>query len=115
MRDPRGAKMTQKCAVKAGLVRSDWVSGEVRLKAMLWVLELKLYWNRQTFGRVLEETGNRIIVEVSSKDAFWGCEEGPAGTLIGDNQLGQLLTELRGRMKAVIKGEFTYPEGFLLP
>lgn len=113
---PRGAKMTQKCAVKAGLVRKDWgPPQEIRLKAMLWVLELKLFWNRQTFGRVLEETGNRPIVEVSTKDDFWGCMERPGGTLLGENHLGLLLIQTRDRMKPILRQDFTYPKGFLLP
>lgn len=113
---PSGAKMTQKCAVKAGLVRSDWESPqEVRLKAMLWVLELKLYWNRPTFGRVLEETGDRPIVEVSTKDDFWGCKEYPEAELRGENHLGLLLMQVRGRIPAILKRTFTYPDGFLLP
>ena len=59
--------MTQKCAVKAGLVRSDWDDPdyEVRIYSMLWVLELKLHHNRFTlsdtpsFGEVLMATGNK--------------------------------------------------------
>ena len=56
MKNARGAKLTQKCAVNSGLVRSDWVSEvEVRLKAMWWVIELKVYWNRSTFGEILKK------------------------------------------------------------
>ncbi len=112
----RGAKMTQKCAVKAGLVRGDWEApDEVRVKAMEWVLELKAYWNPSTFGRVLRGTEERVIVEVSRKDTFWGCRDDGAGNLTGDNQLGQALMRVRGRLPQVLRGEFTYPEGFLLP
>jgi len=109
---PRGAKMTQKCAVKAGLVRADWET--VKVPAMLWVLELKLYWNRQTFGSALEDTGKRVIVEVSTKDDFWGCKE-IDGALVGQNQLGFLLMDVRSRLKEIIRGKFTDPKGFLLP
>jgi ribA/ribD-fused uncharacterized protein len=112
---PRGAKMTQKCAEKAGLVRSDWESpDEVRLKAMLWVLELKLYWNRQTFGRVLESTEDKPIVEVSTKDDFWGCME-HGNELRGQNHLGILLMQVRQRIPLILRRDFTYPAGFLLP
>jgi predicted NAD-dependent protein-ADP-ribosyltransferase YbiA (DUF1768 family) len=45
----REAKMTQKCAVAAGLVRSDWE--KIKVDCMLWVLELKLKWNPDTFGK----------------------------------------------------------------
>jgi predicted NAD-dependent protein-ADP-ribosyltransferase YbiA (DUF1768 family) len=35
--NPRGAKMTQKCAVKAGLVRSDWQKMVHPANEYLWV------------------------------------------------------------------------------
>jgi predicted NAD-dependent protein-ADP-ribosyltransferase YbiA (DUF1768 family) len=115
--NPRGAKMTQKCAVKAGLVRSDWEhpDHEVRIQAMLWVLELKLYWNTFNFGLVLKETGNLPIVEISKKDAFWGCREYPDGQLHGCNVLGKLLMDLRSRIDSIKRGQFSSPDGWLLP
>jgi predicted NAD-dependent protein-ADP-ribosyltransferase YbiA (DUF1768 family) len=102
----RGAKMTQKCAVSAGLVRKDWEDAveEVRIKSMLWVLELKLYWNPLTFGRELKETGDLPIVEISTKDGFWGCKEPEAGVLLGSNVLGKLLSDVRSRLDAVKRG-----------
>lgn len=114
-KDSRGAKMTQKCAEKAGLVRPDWETQEIRIKAMLWVLELKLYWNPTTFGKALADTGSLPIVEVSSKNAFWGTIEQSNGSLAGSNVLGKLLVDLRTRIDAVKKGQFTFPDGFLLP
>ncbi len=67
--------MPKKCAVTAGLVRPDWddPNNEVRIQAMLWVIELRLYWNPFYFGRVLQETGTQSIVEISNKDGFWGA------------------------------------------
>ncbi|OQY11495.1 MAG: hypothetical protein B6I30_06630 [Desulfobacteraceae bacterium 4572_187] len=112
----RGAKMTQKCAVKAGLVREDWEDDrfEVRIHSMLWVLELKLWCNPRTFGTVLKSTENLPIVEKSRKDDFWGCKEN-GGTLVGSNVLGKLLTLLRDeKYEKVRNRQFTYPEGFLL-
>ena len=116
-RSPRGAKMTQKCAVTAGLVRPDWddPNNEVRIQAMLWVVELKLYWNPLTFGRVLQETGTQPIVEVSKKDAFWGCKVAADGTLIGVNALGKILEKVRSRSAEIKAGKFSFPAGFLLP
>lgn len=112
----RGAKMTQKCAVKAGLVRTDWDSPEeVRLKAMEWVVELKVYWNRWTFGEVLLRTGDKVIVEVSNKDTFWGCRDDGAGNLEGENKLGEILMGVRARIPKIMQREFSHPEGFLLP
>jgi predicted NAD-dependent protein-ADP-ribosyltransferase YbiA (DUF1768 family) len=113
----RGAKMTQKCAVSAGLVRGDWEhpETEVRIKAMLWVLELKLYWNPLAFGRELKETRELPIIEISTKDDFWGCKETGAGIIQGRNVLGKLLMQVRSRLETVKSGQFTYPEGWLLP
>jgi ribA/ribD-fused uncharacterized protein len=111
----RGAKMTQKCAVKAGLVRKDWGDPEleIRIHSMRWVLELKLYNNPMTFGRELLSTNEQQIVEVSRKDDFWGCKE-DAGKLIGSNVLGKLLMDVRERAAEIRKGELSYPAGFLL-
>ena len=112
----RGAKMTQKCAVKAKLVRDDWEDDrfEVRIHSMLWVLELKLWANPRTFGEVLKSTGNLPIVEKSKKDGFWGGKE-KDGMLVGSNVLGKLLTILRDeKYDKVLNRKFTYPEGFLL-
>lgn len=112
----RGSKMTQKCAMKAGLVRPDWDSSEeVRLKAMEWVLELKVYWNRVRFGEALLRSGDQVIVEVSRKDRFWGCMEDGEGNLIGENKLGEILMGIRARIPEIMRREFKHPEGFLPP
>jgi len=107
--------MTQKCAEKAGCRRGDWadLTKEVRICSMLWVLELKLS-NYREFKKALLATGDKPIVEVSRKDDFWGCI--PDGDyLTGKNILGQLLTDLRLRMDEVSAGNFSYPQGWLLP
>jgi len=111
-----GSKMTQKCAVKAGLVRKDWDNEEeIRIHSMLWVLELKLWANRRTFGRVLKDTGDLPIVEKSRKDHFWGAIPNN-GTLVGFNVLGKLLTILRDeKFDSILNNQFTYSDGFLLP
>lgn len=115
MTNARGAKMTQKCAVKAGLVRDDWEDKdfEVRIHSMMWVLELKLRDNPFTFAKELALTGAKEIVEISRKDYFWGCKE-VDGKLVGKNVLGKLLMLLRERAEKLRKGEFSYPVGFLL-
>lgn len=109
---PQRAKMTQKCAVKAGLVRPDWE--EIMIDCMRWVLELKLRYNRQTFGRVLKSTGNRMIVEKSRKDKFWGCIQ-DGNVFDGHNHLGRLLVEVRNNYSRIVdEGKLTHPEGFLM-
>lgn len=108
-----GAKMTQKCATH--LIRPDWFAPqEIRIHAMLWVLELKLWSNRRTFGGELLSTKGLPIVEKSRKDPFWGAIPN-SGTFVGSNVLGKLLTILRDeKFDDAIAGKFTYPEGFLL-
>lgn len=112
----KGAKMTQKCAVKAGMVRKDWEDEklEIRIHSMLWVLELKLWCNPRTFGSVIKSTGDLPIVEKSRKDDFWGAKEN-GGVLVGSNVLGKLLTLLRDEKYDQVRNrEFTYPGGFLI-
>lgn len=110
-RSPLLAKWTQKCAKE--LVRPDW--DEIKIACMLWVLELKLRWNPKTFGEVLKKTGDRTIVEKSSKDDFWGCTQTDWRTLEGENHLGRLLVRVRENYDRIVKyGELTHPEGFLI-
>ena len=52
-------------------VRDDW--DNVKYKVMEWCLEVKLIQNWDTFADVLVETGNKAIVEYSTKDDTWGC------------------------------------------
>lgn len=68
-----GSKITQKCAVEAGLVRKDWMDSElqVTVHSMLWVLELK-FTQHTKFRNVLMNT-SMPVVERSRTDAFWGC------------------------------------------
>lgn len=112
----RGAKMTQKCAVKAKLVRPDWDDPqyEIRIHSMLWVLELKLCYHLLTFGQVLKETEDAPIVEISKKDFFWGCKDIGNGKLEGQNVLGKLLEIVRSRRSETMNRNYLYKDGFLL-
>ncbi len=106
----KGAKMTQKCAVD--LVRLEWE--EIMVDCMLWVLELKLLHNQSTFGKVLKSTGDKMIVEKSRKDTFWGCKQ-VGDKFEGQNHLGQLLVRLRGNYDRIVKErKLTFPDGFLI-
>jgi type I restriction enzyme S subunit len=68
---------------------------------MRWCLHLKLSQNPVSFGRLLDSTGDRPIVEDSRKDAFWGAiPDATDTTLTGCNVLGQLLMELRDQRRA---------------
>jgi len=78
--------------------RSDW--DEVRVQIMRWCLRVKLAQHWETFGELLLSTGERPIVEESSRDPFWGAKPTNTETLIGTNVLGELLTELREELKS---------------
>jgi ribA/ribD-fused uncharacterized protein len=88
---PMAAK---RCAVAhAELVRPDWV--EVRVRVMMWCLRAKLACNWETFGSVLQATGDRTIVEWARHDPYWGAVPDRSGRLVGSNALGRLLMALR--------------------
>lgn len=79
---------------------------------MRWVLRQKL--QHPPFQRVLLETGDRPIVELSYKDQFWGAK--PEGhLLVGVNALGRLLMELRQEIRAGAVRDIPPPEGSELP
>lgn len=75
--------------------RADW--DDTRIKIMRWCLRVKLAQNFFEFGKLLESTFDRPIVEDSSKDAFWGAirDKQDENILKGTNALGRLLMELR--------------------
>lgn len=75
--------------------RADW--DDTRIKIMRWCLRVKLAQNFFEFGKLLESTSDRPIVEDSSKDDFWGAirDKQDESILKGTNALGRLLMELR--------------------
>jgi predicted NAD-dependent protein-ADP-ribosyltransferase YbiA (DUF1768 family) len=88
--------------------REDWDT--VRVSAMAWVLALKFQQNFDSLGPLLESTGENHIVEWSTKgDTFWGTKKTSEGILVGENQLGVLLMNLRTSLRRAGAG-FTIPE-----
>jgi ribA/ribD-fused uncharacterized protein len=75
--------------------REDW--DDTRIKIMRWCLKVKLAQNFFEFGKLLESTFDKPIVEDSSKDDFWGAirDKQDENILKGTNALGRLLMELR--------------------
>jgi ribA/ribD-fused uncharacterized protein len=75
--------------------RADWEN--TRIKIMRWCLRVKLAQNFFEFGKLLESTFDKPIVEDSSKDDFWGAirDKQDESILNGTNALGRLLMELR--------------------
>lgn len=92
---PMAAKMKSKPYRKDS--RPDW--DDVRVYVMRWCLHVKLAQNWEKFGNLLLSTGNMPIVEESYRDPFWGAKPIDQQSLVGQNVLGQLLVELREKLK----------------
>ncbi|MBK0403571.1 NADAR family protein [Adhaeribacter sp. BT258] len=92
-RSPMSAKMVGKPFRNNS--RVDWE--DTRIKIMRWSLRVKLAQNFIEFGKLLESTFDKPIVEDSSKDDFWGAirDKKDEKILKGTNALGRLLMELR--------------------
>jgi len=93
-KSPMGAKMTAK-KYRKEYTRTDFE--HVKVDIMYWCLQVKLACNPLTFGLLLQSTGDKKIVEISSKDTFWGAQisKDNNNLLVGQNILGKLLMELR--------------------
>ncbi|MBI3258586.1 MAG: NADAR family protein [Ignavibacteriae bacterium] len=92
-KSPMSAKMVTKPFRNQS--RGDWDS--VRVSIMRWCLRVKLAQNYIEFGKLLESTFNKPIVEDSRRDNFWGAlrDKNNNSILLGENVLGRLLMELR--------------------
>jgi type I restriction enzyme S subunit len=93
--------------------RPDWLF--VRIKIMRWCLRLKLAQNWHKFSELLLATGNDPIVELSTKDDFWGAKLVKNDKLVGSNILGRLLMELRENLKATNIENFKTVESLFIP
>lgn len=90
-KSPVAAKMKRNPYIMK--TRSDWP--DVRIQVMEWCLMVKLAQNWEKFSSLLISTGNKIIVEDSPRDYFWGAKPQGKHKLVGNNALGQLLMILR--------------------
>jgi type I restriction enzyme S subunit len=96
-KSPMGAKMVGK-PFRVAQTRSDWM--EIRVPVMRYCLHVKLCQNLWAFRSLLSSTGDRHIVEESHKVDFWAAKASKdPGVLVGENQLGILLTALRDEIK----------------
>jgi len=93
-KSPMGAKMVSK-KYRKEYTRSDFE--DVKVDIMYWCLRVKLACNPLHFGSLLESTEDKVIVEISRNDPFWGAQfsSDTSGVLVGQNILGKLLMELR--------------------
>ena len=74
----------------------DW--NAQRVDVMRWVLRMKREANAAEIDAVLAATGERPIVEVSTRDPWWGARP-VADRYEGHNVLGRLWTELRHQLR----------------
>ena len=65
---------------------------------MRWVLRMKREANPAEIDAVLAATGDRPIVEVSTRDPWWGAQP-VADRYEGRNVLGRLWMELRQQLR----------------
>ena len=72
--------------------RKDWT--DKRVSIMNWCIHMKLLYNWNKMGKLLQETKDKEIVELSSKDDFWGAYE-RGDYAEGCNVLGLLLKYVR--------------------
>lgn len=81
-------------------LREDWDS--VKLRVMDWVVRVKLLNNWDKFSKLLLSTGTKPIVEKSRRDGYWGTievERTDGVHLVGENQLGLILENLREEVR----------------
>ena len=71
------------------------------MRAMMYTQAARLHQHPVRFSRALMATGDLPIVEVSSRDPFWGArpEPGDGSLLRGANVTGKVLTELRDELR----------------
>ncbi|HAS3638401.1 TPA: NADAR family protein [Vibrio cholerae] len=102
----QSSPMTAKMVGKPHLAetRKDW--DQVRVLIMKWILRVKLAQNWDTFSKVLLDTADKEIVELSDKDSFWGAKPLDGSIFLGVNALGRLLMELREHIKVNNKEKF---------
>ena len=73
---------------------------------MRWVLRMKREANRDEIDALLAATGERPIVEVSTRDPWWGARP-VADRYEGNNVLGRLWMELRQQFREDDPGAWT--------
>lgn len=78
-------------------IRSDF--DLIKIRIMKWCIYAKLLSNFDKFSNLLLESGNKIIIEESSKDNFWGAKRTKDNKLIGVNVLGRILMQTRDNIR----------------
>lgn len=71
-----------------------WLQG-LNLRAMRAVVWVKTIQHQDRLHPLLQQTRFKPIVELSTRDQFWGASPQPDGMLIGENHLGRLWMNVR--------------------
>jgi ribA/ribD-fused uncharacterized protein len=79
-------------------VRKNW--DNEKLGVMEEILLCKVWQNPYVMKKLLQ-TGDRIIIENSKKDLFWGAGENGEG----ESHLGKLWMEIRRRIRTELEGK----------
>ncbi|OTG73063.1 hypothetical protein B9T38_05460 [Acinetobacter sp. ANC 4218] len=112
-RSPMTAKMVAKPF--KNMIRQDFENKKIIF--MKWCVRAKLLNNYDKFSKILLASENKIIVEESRRDNFWGAKKLDNDRLIGINVLGRILIELREELKnntlLEILGPIDVPEFYL--
>ncbi len=108
------AARVARSAERQEYVRPDWP--EVHVEVMRWCLRMKLKWNYESFSQLLLSTIDMPIVEQAHKP-YWGAvpaKDNP-DVLVGQNILGNLLTELRDELISKIDRPEEYTLRTVMP
>jgi ribA/ribD-fused uncharacterized protein len=104
-KSPMTAKMKSK--PYRPLSRADFE--QIKVTLMRWCLKVKLLQNWNGFAAILEATSDKPIVEVSTKDSFWGAKPEAGDRLVGGNVMGRLLMELREQLRGTARESLKLP------
>lgn len=95
-KSPMTAKMVGK--PHKDMIRPDFE--DIKIRLMKWCVRAKLLSNYEKFKFLLLASENKIIVEESRRDSFWGAKRNEDDLLIGVNVLGRILIELRQELES---------------
>jgi predicted NAD-dependent protein-ADP-ribosyltransferase YbiA (DUF1768 family) len=103
----RGCKIEYRRLKGLGLVNERNDFNDVMIELMRYVLRVKLFYNEDSFGMLLKESGEKEIVEVCNRyderSKIWGGglfgKKSERNVIKGKNVLGKLFMELRDEYK----------------
>lgn len=87
---PEKAAELGRCSTRQ--IRPDW---EAVKTIVMQTAVLQKFRTHGTIAKILLDTGNRLLVEDSPNDYFWGCGANKSG----QNQLGKILMNVREELR----------------